>query len=112
MMKTLCLLGLLLISLSCNGCPIGEVCDGHDLRGDALQDPPPPPAAADATAPPAAAAGETTAAKAEEHTAAKPDGGHPMDVPTTESSESLASAIASPLAALFISLTLWMIQLS
>lgn len=111
MMKTLCLLGLLLISLSCNGCPIGEVCEGHDLRGDALQDAPPP---ADAATPAAApAAGETTAAKAEEHTAApKPDGGHPMDVPTTESSESLASAIASPLAALFISLTLWMMQLS
>lgn len=110
MMKTLCLLGLLLISLACNGCPIGEVCDGHDLRGDALQDQPPP---ADATTPAAAAAGETTAAKAEEHTAApKPGGEHPMDVPTTESSESLASAIASPLAALFISLTLWMIQLS
>lgn len=107
MMKTLCLLGLLLISHACNGCPIGEVCDGHDLRGDALDDPP----AADATT--AAAAGESTAAKAEEPTGApKPDGGQPMDVPTTESSESLASAIASPLAALFISLTLWMIQLS
>lgn len=107
MMKTLCLLGLLLISHACNGCPIGEVCDGHDLRGDALDDPP----AAEPTT--VAAAGETTAAKAEEPTGAhKPDGGHPMEVPTTASSESLASAIASPLAALFISLTLWMIQLS
>lgn len=111
MMKTLCLLGLLLISHACNGCPIGEVCDGHDPRGDALDDPPAGAPAADATP---AAAGATTAAKAEAPTAApKPDGGHPMEVPTTAASDdSLASAIASPLAALFISLTLWMIQLS
>lgn len=105
MMKTLCLLGLLLISHACNGCPIGEVCDGHDPRGDVLDDPPP-------VATTAAAGGETTA-KVDAPTAApKPDGGHHMDVPTTGSSDSLASAIASPLAALFISLTLWMIQFS
>lgn len=107
MMKTLCLLGLLFISYACNGCPIGEVCDGHDLRGDALDDPPPETPAA------GAAGAETTAAKVEAPTAApKPDGGQHMDVPTTAANESLASAIASPLAALFISLTLWMIQLS
>lgn len=106
MMKTLFLLGLLLISHACNGCPIGEVCDGHDPRGDVLDDAAPPPATT------AAPGGETTATKEAPTAAPKPDGGHHMDVPTTGSSDSLASAIASPLAALFISLTLWMIQFS